>query len=130
MFDILVLPEIDSSTGLVDGGDLLAQDFLLALLNGEDQRPYLPTEMSTPLAKLLMLSGIAPPLVEVVMAFNLSMPVVKAKIIDNNPDYRGATLVEIGYTDTPGAIRMVIRLKTTTSTEYLTRTFQFESPNG
>lgn len=130
MPDILVIPGQESSTGLAEGSDAILQDFLLALLNNADFQPYLPNEMVNPFARLLLNTSNVPPLNQVVVAFNISMPLVRRNMIQDNPTYMSANLQRVNYTNTPGEIAMTIQLKTTRGDVYTTRTFQFESSNG
>jgi hypothetical protein len=120
--DILVFPGSVSATGLASGADLVAQDFLLAMLNYGEARPYLPAPPVLPITQMFLQSGNVPAISEVALAFNLSMPGIGNIMREKHPGYRSASLIDIRLTGTPGEIALTIRIRTATITAYVQKT--------
>ena len=114
--DILVFPGSTSDTGLAEGSDLVAQDFMLAMLNYGETRPYLPSPPSLPITLLLLQSSNVPAISEVALAFNLSLPGLSGIMRTSHPGYLSASLTDIRLTETPGEVSLTIRVQTTAGT--------------
>lgn len=129
--DILVLPGAQSETGLAEGPDLLAQDFLLAMLNYGEPRPYLPVYKILPITKILTQGGNVPAMSEIAMAFGLSLPGIRNIMQATSPTYRGARLTDLRPTSTLGEVSMTIRIQTSDAAPvYVQKTFTIGINDG
>lgn len=129
--DINVFPGSQSVTGLAEGSDLVAQDFLVAMLNYGETRPYLPKPPVLPITQLFLHGGNIPSLGEVALAFSLSLPGIRNIMQTANPDYRSAKLIDIRYTETLGEVSMTIQIQTTaTNPIYVQKTLKIGTLDG
>lgn len=128
--DIVVLPDSESSDGLVTGSDAMTQDFLLALLNYGNQAPYAPKSPNLPITRLLSAGSNSPSNSEVAQAFNMSRPGLRTIMSGVNSRYRDAILMGISRTTTPGEVTLTIQIQTNSQPVYVQRTFAFGLYDG